>query len=133
MGAPIGRLLDRAERMAKACGPEVGVPLDPGLRLGAELGELANAGRDKVTFLTSPSLAAFPSWAEQLIAESTGKIGKGIVPVAGEVEPFESFGANDRVFAYLTLRGEEDEKIDDALSHAEAAGAPGIVCELSDG
>ncbi|HEV2166200.1 MAG TPA: hypothetical protein VGS23_04380 [Thermoplasmata archaeon] len=132
VGVRIGQLLARAEHMAKACAAGVEVARNPALRLGAELGELANAGRDKVTFLTSPGLAAFPSWAEQLIAESTGKIGKGIVPVAGEVEPFGAFGANDRVLAYLTLRGEEDEAVDDALAKAEAAGTPGVFCELSD-
>jgi transaldolase / glucose-6-phosphate isomerase len=105
---------------------------NPGLRLGAELGELARVGRDKVIFVTSPTLAAFPAWAEQLIAESTGKIGKGIVPVAGEVEPLESYDARDRVLVYLTVRGEEDEGIDSGLARLEAAGTPALVSELGD-
>ena len=132
LGVPIGRLLERAERMAVHCAPEGEISKNPGFKLGAELGELALAGRDKVTFLASPTIGAFPAWAEQLIAESTGKAGKGIVPVAGEVDPFGSLDAHDGVFAYLTLRGEEDEKVDDALAKAEGTGTPGLVCELAD-
>ncbi|MCI4358311.1 MAG: hypothetical protein L3J95_03600 [Thermoplasmata archaeon] len=132
LGVPVGRLLEHAGRMAKACGADVDVAENPALRLGAELGELAVAGRDKVVFLASPSLTAFPSWAEQLIAESTGKLGRGIIPIADEVDRFDSFRATDRVLAYLTVRGEEDEKIDGALAQAEAEGTPAVVCELSD-
>ncbi len=132
LGVPIARLLDHARKMSKSCGPSVEVGKNPGLRLGAELGELARLGHDKVVFVTSPTLAAFPSWAEQLIAESTGKIGKGIVPVAGEVEPLESFDARDRLLVYLTVRGEEEEGIDSGLARLEAAGTPALVSELGD-
>src|SRR5215203_3200678 len=73
LGVNIGQLLARARGMAEACGPEEDVAGNPGLRLGAALGELALAGRDKVTFITSHFLESFPEWIEQLIAESTGK------------------------------------------------------------
>ena len=98
--------------MSAACGATASDGNNPGLVLGAVLGELALAKRDKVTFLCSPSLAAFPSWVEQLIAESTGKDKKGIVPVANEpLAPPEKYGA-DRLFVYLRLHGDENHQLD---------------------
>ncbi len=131
-GVPIRRVVERAERMAAACGEEIAASKNPGLMLGAQIGELALAGRDKVTFLPTPSLTAFPAWAEQLIAESTGKIGKGIVPVAGEVAPLAEDGRKDVVLADLVLAGEESEDLDARLAEAEATGTPVIVSDLSD-
>ena len=73
-----------ARIMREACGANVPEDQNPGLVLGATIAELALAKRDKITFLCSPSLAAFPSWLEQLIAESTGKDRKGLIPIANE-------------------------------------------------
>jgi transaldolase/glucose-6-phosphate isomerase len=122
-------LLAPALTMAKAC-KEPEPELNPGLALGAALGELALAGRDKVTFMTSPSLIAFPDWLEQLIAESTGKDGKGIVPIAGE-EPAspEAYGA-DRFFVYLRLADEADTETEGRLQALSVAGHPAACFTL---
>ncbi|HEV3459023.1 MAG TPA: hypothetical protein VHG32_20925 [Thermoanaerobaculia bacterium] len=123
MGVDLDDLLGRGAEMAAACGAEVAAADNPGLRLGAALGELTLAGRDKVTFAASPGLAAFPLWLEQLIAESTGKIGRGIVPVAGEpLGAPEAYG-DDRFFVGLSL-GDEAAGLDDRLDALERAGHP---------
>lgn len=102
-GVEVAAVLERAGRMAEAiavCSP---VTDNPGLTLGAALGELALAGRDKLTFFVSPPLASLPAWLEQLIAESTGKNGKGIVPVADEPAlALEQYGG-DRVFVSIEV------------------------------
>ena len=132
IGVDIAQLLDRASAMAEVCGPSVDVPKNPGLLLGAALGELALAGCDKVTFLASPALDSFAVWAEQLIAESTGKDGKGIVPVASEpAGPPESYGA-DRAFVRLRLRGDSAEGHNSLFAALPPAGAPSIEILLDD-
>ncbi len=123
IGVDVTGVLDRAWTMAEACAFCVAESNNPCLVLGAALGELALAGRDKVTFLASSSLMAFPAWLEQLIAESTGKEGKGIVPIIDEPPlPPEAYGA-DRFFISVALEGDEDdwERRGAAL---EAAGHP---------
>jgi transaldolase/glucose-6-phosphate isomerase len=132
IGVDVRGVLDRAVRMAEACGPAVDAGKNPGLRLGAALGELAKAGRDKVTFVASPALASFPSWAEQLIAESTGKHGTGIVPVADEVRPLDPRLGRDRTVVYLRLRSESDPTIETGLAEVERAGTPVVCYELAD-
>jgi transaldolase/glucose-6-phosphate isomerase len=118
IGAPTDGLLDRAAEIAET--------IDPALALGAALGELAIAGRNKATLLASPSLDALPAWLEQLIAESTGKEGTGILPVANEpVGPPEVYG-EDRVFVYFALRGDSDTAQAAAVDTIEAAGHPVI-------
>jgi transaldolase / glucose-6-phosphate isomerase len=122
-GVDLDRLLGAGRRMAEACGGEAAPADNPGLRLGAALGELTLAGRDKVTFAATPGLASFPLWLEQLIAESTGKIGRGIVPVAGEpLGPPEAYG-EDRFFVALQL-GDEGAELDERLDALERAGHP---------
>jgi len=107
-GVPVRALLDAARGQAAAQGPAVPVVQNPGFVLGAALGELGLAGRDKVTFLADPPFDSFPDWAEQLIAESTGKSGRGIVPVAHEPSrPPNSYGT-DRVFVTLERPGTAD-------------------------
>jgi transaldolase / glucose-6-phosphate isomerase len=123
-GLDVRRVVQRAREMAEESSPAVVASHSPGLQLGAALGELARLGRNKVTFVTSPALAAFPAWAEQLIAESTGKRDTGIVPVAGEVAPFETTNSGDRVLVKLLLRGEDDTDLEAGLSKAEKAGIP---------
>jgi transaldolase / glucose-6-phosphate isomerase len=126
LGVNIRKLLKRASEMAASCkqsGSE-----NPALRLGAILGELAKTGRDKVTFLTSPSLECIGDWVEQLIAESTGKIGKGILPVVGEKLAAPGVYGNDRLFVSLTLVGEPAPD----LSALQAAGHPTVSITLND-
>jgi len=124
IGLDPAKLLDRAAGIAEATGPFVSALQNPALHLGAAMGELALLGRDKVTYVVSPMLVAFPDWVEQLVAESTGKDGKGIVPVAGEplMAP-EAYGP-DRFFIHLTLAGDEDGGQAAALQLLEDAGHP---------
>jgi transaldolase/glucose-6-phosphate isomerase len=122
IGASVRVLIDRVRAMAAACAGDVPPAENPGLRLGAALGELALAGRDKVTFLTSPALESFPDWLEQLIAESTGKAGRGIVPVVGEPAAGpESYGP-DRFFVGLLMG--EDDGLEERLGALQGAGHP---------
>ena len=104
-GVDLDALLDPAAAMAAACAPSVPPAENPGLVLGWAIGRLAQGGRDKLTFVTSPALAPFGDWVEQLIAESTGKHGKGIVPVVGEPSP-PRYG-DDRVFVRMRLSGDD--------------------------
>ncbi len=131
-GIDVAALLDRAALMQCACAPGVPAGEHPGLQLGAAIGALARAGRDKLTFVTTPALGCFGLWAEQLIAESLGKEGVGIVPVANEplLAP-EHYGA-DRVFAYLRLDGDDTQATDDAIAALEAAGHPVLRFTLRD-
>ncbi|MCS3830635.1 transaldolase/glucose-6-phosphate isomerase [Salinibacter ruber] len=132
MGVDIEQLLDRAWAAEAGSDFCVEAPNNSGLELGAALGELATAGRDKVTFVTSPTLEAFPAWQEQLIAESTGKDDTGIVPVADE--PLAGPGAygEDRVFVYFYLHGEQDRNTIETLSALDEAGHPVISVRLDD-
>ncbi|MEJ2422314.1 MAG: phosphoheptose isomerase, partial [Acidobacteriota bacterium] len=124
MGVDIRAVLESGRTMAAACGPEVAAGDNPGLRLGAALGEFALQGRDKVTFLASPALSAVPIWMEQLIAESTGKTGKGIVPVADEpLGDVEAYGP-DRFFAAFFLKGDGAPELESRLNALEEAGHP---------
>ena len=130
VGVDVPTLLGRA--MAATCGSESCVTPEEnlGARLGAILGELAKAGRDKATFAISPSIASFGDWVEQLIAESTGKEGKGILPVVREpLGPPEVYG-DDRLFVHLRLDG--DDAHDAALAALEAAGHPVVRLNLHD-
>lgn len=130
IGVEVGRLLERARAMAGACGPDVAVADNPGLLLGAVLGELALAGRDKATIFTSPALAALPSWIEQLVAESTGKDGQGIVPVVDEPPaPAEHYGT-DRGFVLITLEGDDSSDLRAAADAWATAGHPVIHIHL---
>lgn len=103
MGIDLARLLDRADAMARACRADVSTEKNAGAWLGVALATLAQHGRDKVTFLAPRMLAAFGAWAEQLLAESTGKEGKGIVPIDGEPLGKPSAYGTDRVFVELQL------------------------------
>lgn len=102
-----------------------------GLILGAALGELSET-RDKLTFLTSSSLSSFPDWIEQLIAESTGKDGKGLVPVANEPKATLHSYDKDRIFVGLNLEGDQDTEMDERLKDLEAAGHPTIRITLEE-
>jgi transaldolase/glucose-6-phosphate isomerase len=101
IGADLAALRDSARAARENSDATASVAQSDGCRLGAAMGELARAGRDKVTFLTSPDIAALPAWIEQLIAESTGKLGTGIIPIGGEtLGPAASYGT-DRFFVVI--------------------------------
>lgn len=130
-GVDVGELLGRARRMADAC-RTADAARNPGLELGAFMGEAARAGRDKLTILTSERLAAFGDWAEQLIAESTGKAGTGIVPIVGEPLGDVRAYADDRAFVTLRLENEHEPEIDAMADALAAAGHPVERLVLSD-
>jgi transaldolase/glucose-6-phosphate isomerase len=106
IGADVEKLLARAEEMEIECRRDTDVTSSGGFKLGALLGECAVRGIDKLTFFVSPGISAFPVWIEQLIAESTGKEGKGILPVEGEEAGDISIYTKDRLFAYIKLENE---------------------------
>jgi glucose-6-phosphate isomerase len=116
-GLDLDGLLSRASEMAEAC--RAPAEDNPGLQLGAAIGEAALAGRDKLTILASPRLASLGDWIEQLVAESTGKAGRGIVPVVGEpIGDADSYGA-DRQFVLISLAGDADSRL------------PGLAADLA--
>ncbi len=133
-GLKVGKLLDEAAKgVASAKEP---MQNNPGAQLGLLLGSAANAGRDKITFFTSPEIYDLGAWLEQLIAESTGKQGKGITPVDREaIGPPEVYG-NDRVFAYVRLKNAADASaqadLDAKVAALEAAGHPVAYIEIED-
>lgn len=130
VGADVPRLLDRAQTLAAGCAACTREADNPGAWLGAILAELMKAGRDKATFVLSPAVASFGDWAEQLIAESTGKEKVGILPVVGEpLGRAEVYGA-DRLFVHVQMRGDEDDE--EALRALEAAGHPVVRLQLHD-
>jgi transaldolase/glucose-6-phosphate isomerase len=124
-------LLDRAERAMHACAPPVPAADNPAIRLGAALGVLALAGRNKLTLSTDPEVDSVGLWIEQLIAESTGKEGKGIVPVAGEPLGAPEVYGNDRVFLHIA-EGMIDPEAENRLRAIEAAGHPVIRRVMND-
>ncbi|MGI5818694.1 MAG: glucose-6-phosphate isomerase [Armatimonadota bacterium] len=122
MGLPLRTILEQASEMAAACSPEVSAEANPGAALGAFLGTCHEMGRNKVTFLTSKRLATFGEWAEQLLAESTGKDGKGLVPIVG-APPLEADAyADDRVF--IQIRMAADDAHDDLIEALAERGHP---------
>ena len=130
MGLDVGKFLKSTHEMVKACGANSAADANPGVILGTILGVAANHGRDKITIITSPGIFDLGAWLEQLIAESTGKIGKGIIPVDREklAKP-ETYGS-DRVFAYLQLANKTNKAQDAAVAALEKAGHPVIRITL---
>jgi transaldolase/glucose-6-phosphate isomerase len=131
MGLDIRKLLDRAERVVHSCAAVVPASENPGAKLGAILGECALAGRDKLTIITDSKISALSLWIEQLIAESTGKEGKGIVPIAGEPLASPSVYNDDRLFVSIAV-GLLDGDTEVKLKALEAAGHPVIYRTLTD-
>ncbi len=131
IGVDIGRLLERAAAEADRHSPAARMDAAPGLLLGAAIGEIGRR-RDKLTILTSPRLRSFPDWLEQLIAESLGKVGRGVLPIAGEPAiPAADYGG-DRFFAALLLDGDENAELENRLDELEKAGFPVIRIRLAD-
>ena len=130
MGMDLGKFLKSTAEMVKACGADSAADKNPGVILGNILGVAANHGRDKITIIASPAIHDLGAWLEQLIAESTGKIGKGIIPVDREKLAKPAAYGNDRVFAYLTLKGKTSKAQDAAVAAIEKAGHPVVRITL---
>jgi transaldolase / glucose-6-phosphate isomerase len=129
-GVDVHMLLERARAMAQACGPDVPAQDNPGVVLGAVIGAGHAAGRDKLTIVPSPAIRDLGAWLEQLLAESTGKQGKGVIPV--DREPLatpDGYGA-DRLFVYLRLGSEPDAGQDRAIDALARAGHPVVRIEV---
>lgn len=132
MGLDVSKLLDRADGMREGTASCVPVHENPGAWLGVVMGVLAQKGRDKLTLVTSPSISSFGLWVEQLIAESTGKEGQGIVPVAGEPIASPDHYGDDRLFVYLRLDGDANDESDKAIKAVESSGQPVVRLDLRD-
>jgi glucose-6-phosphate isomerase len=130
MGLDVERLLREAQAMVRACAVRGPAEENPGAVLGAILGVLASHGRDKVTLVAAPGIHDLGAWLEQLLAESTGKAGKGLIPVDREpLGPPELYG-RDRLFVYLRLRSAPDVAQDRAVASLQAAGHPVVRIEV---
>jgi transaldolase / glucose-6-phosphate isomerase len=129
MGVDVLELLDRAIEMEHSCADSVPVESNPGVWLGAVMGRLATQGRNKVTLICSPKVATFGYWVEQLIAESTGKEGKGIVPIEGEPVGKSAVYGDDRLFVYIRMAADPPNRAVQAL---ERAGQPVVTLTMRD-
>jgi len=130
MGLDVEKFLKSTEEMVQACAASTAADASPGVILGTILGVAANHGRDKITIIASPGISDLGAWLEQLIAESTGKIGKGIIPVDRERLARPSAYGNDRVFAYLRLAAKPNKSQDAAVFALEKAGEPVVRINL---
>jgi transaldolase/glucose-6-phosphate isomerase len=123
-GIDVGRLIKHALAMVRSCGADVPPHENPGVQLGLAMGLAGLEGRDKVTISSSKKIADFGAWAEQLIAESTGKDGKGLIPIDGEPLGDPAIYGSDRFFIDIRTEGEDDAAHDEKLAALEAAGHP---------
>ena len=132
MGLDTGKFLTRTKEMVEACKPSAPVEQNPGVMLGLIIGTAAKLGRDKITLITSPGISDLGAWLEQLIAESTGKLGKGIIPVDREQLGAPDVYGNDRIFAYVRLESAPDAAQDAKVAALEKAGHPIVRIAVSD-
>jgi transaldolase/glucose-6-phosphate isomerase len=132
MGLDLARFLGRTEEMVHACAATVPIEQNPGAVLGIILGTLQRNGRDKVTIITSPGISDLGAWLEQLLAESTGKQGKGLIPVDREKLGAPEVYGNDRIFAYLRLRSAPDPQQDAKIDAIRKAGQPVVRINVND-
>jgi glucose-6-phosphate isomerase len=132
MGLDVPHFLDRAEIMAHACASCVPPELNPGVQLGVIMGTMAKMGRDKVTVIASPAVSALGAWLEQLMAESTGKSGTGLIPIDGEQLGGPDVYGNDRLFVYERLTSNPSAQQDAAVEALEKAGHPVVRIALAD-
>lgn len=130
IGIDVNNLLQNAAVITSACSPETSLENNPGFLLGALMGECSLAGKNKLTIFSSPKIFSFTSWVEQLIAESTGKEEKGILPVADEFPGDISDYGIDRLFVYLRLKDDNNVLTDKKVEELGNAGEPGILIEL---
>ena len=132
IGMELPELIYRADAMRAKCSAKTPLEENPGAWLGLVMANMALQGRDKLTLITSPSLAGFGLWVEQLLAESTGKEGRGIVPVAGEPLVNARLYGPDRLFIYLRLEGDDDSESDVAVESIRLARHPLVRMDLKD-
>ncbi len=132
IGLDTKKFLDRAQEMARACGPAAAIEENPGAMLGIILGAAARNGRDKVTIITSPDISDLGAWLEQLLAESTGKVGKGIIPVDREELGAPEVYGKDRLFAYIHTTHGVEVKQDAKLTALEEAGHAVLRISMGD-
>ncbi len=132
IGLDIDKFLRRTKEMVEACKASVPVEQNPGVMLGLIIGTAATLGRDKITLIASPGIVDLGAWLEQLIAESTGKIGKGIIPVDREELGAPDVYGRDRIFAYLRLETAPDAAQDANVAAIEKAGQPVVRIDVSD-
>jgi transaldolase/glucose-6-phosphate isomerase len=130
-GLDVPKFLDRAEEMVHACASVVPADENPGVILGSILGTLQKSGRDKITIFASPGISDLGAWLEQLLAESTGKEGKGLIPVDRESIGAPEVYGKDRVFAYVRLEDGADPKQDAGISTLEKAGQPVVRMQVA--
>jgi glucose-6-phosphate isomerase len=132
LGIDVRKLLARAADMVQRCQLQTPIERNPGADLGALMAALARGGRDKITLIASPKLASFGLWAEQLLAESTGKEGTGLIPVAEEpIMPWSAYG-QDRFFVYLRLAGDRNRQLDQRVASLAGHGQPVLTLHLRD-
>jgi transaldolase/glucose-6-phosphate isomerase len=132
MGLDIGKFLQRTKEMVEACKPSASVEQNPGVMLGLVMGTAAKLGRDKITLIASPGITDLGAWLEQLIAESTGKVGTGIIPVDRETLGAPEAYGNDRIFAYVRLETAPDAAQDAKVAALDKAGHPVVRIAVSD-
>lgn len=132
MGMDLAKFLDATEEMVHSCAAYVPPQDNPGVVLGTILGVLVRAGRDKVTLVASPGIAALGGWLEQLLAESMGKEGKGLIPIDHELLGSPEVYAQDRLFVYIRLESAPDGAQDEAVAALEAAGQPTVRISLAE-
>jgi glucose-6-phosphate isomerase len=132
MGIDVIRLLSRATAMAQACRILPPRGQNPGADLGATIASMAQAGRNKITLITSPQISTFGLWAEQLLAESTGKEGTGLIPVANEPILSPTAYGTDRLFVYLRLQGDQNRQLDRQIAGLARKGHPILTLALQD-
>lgn len=132
MGINVKEFLQPAQKMKKACAEILSAKDNPGVLLGVTLGVYAKQGKDKVTLIASPGIHSLGAWLEQLLAESTGKIGKGVIPVDQEPLGDPSVYSDDRVFVYIRLESNPDRKQDQAVLALEQSGFAVVRLSVSD-
>jgi transaldolase / glucose-6-phosphate isomerase len=132
IGIDTKKFLDRTQQMVQACGPSVPIEENTGAMLGIILGTAAVNGRDKVTIMTSPDIAGLGAWLEQLLAESTGKMGKGIIPVDREHLAHPEVYGNDRVFAYIHTEHASNVSVEAKITALEKAGHAVVRIAMAD-
>jgi len=132
IGMDLNLFLAKAKEITNSCKPEIDAKNNPGFYLGALLGTMALNGIDKITFFASPRISSFPVWVEQLIAESTGKDDKGILPVADETYESVDVYGKDRTFVFLRLKDDNNTLLDKTFNEISKKDFPVITLELND-
>lgn len=132
MGIDLDKLWANADRMMTACGENITAKDHPGIWLGAIMGALAESGQNKVSIRCSPSINTLGNWIEQLVAESTGKEGKGLVPVVNSTVGMPHDYSTDRLFVYIRVAGDDNDATDAGIKTLQQAGHPCVILHLDD-